>query len=387
MVVDERHDHSFRVPRPDLSETLGTPQRLHRLPPRRRRRAGRRRRVDRWYGAARRAALALRRCAVTRDATARPDAARAARARGRAIPACRRSPAPRRSSCSPRISGRRSCPRCASSLRDPDPLVRRAAAETGRRARSGRARGAGGPAARDPMRTVRLSALGSLLDVPASGLSAAQRADLARVVAEYRTAQASNADRAEARVNLGMLERPARQPRRRAQRPSTPPIRLQPRVRAGLRQPRRAAAAVGRRDRGGGDAAPRRRRTSPRPPSCTTPSASRWSARSASRRRCPSSRARRRARAGHAALRLRLRHRPARQRPAAARHPGAEGTAQRRPGSPEVLTALVQYEAEAGNRDAVLVWARKLYDATGDPQVKALIEQVAGQERRVAPES
>ena len=25
MVVDKRHDHSFRIPRPDLSVTLGTP--------------------------------------------------------------------------------------------------------------------------------------------------------------------------------------------------------------------------------------------------------------------------------------------------------------------------------------------------------------------------
>ena len=32
MVVDRRHDHSFRIPRPDLSARLGTPERLQRLP-------------------------------------------------------------------------------------------------------------------------------------------------------------------------------------------------------------------------------------------------------------------------------------------------------------------------------------------------------------------
>ena len=32
MVIDQRHDHSFRIPRPDLSQTLDTAQRLQRLP-------------------------------------------------------------------------------------------------------------------------------------------------------------------------------------------------------------------------------------------------------------------------------------------------------------------------------------------------------------------
>jgi Flp pilus assembly protein TadD len=48
--------------------------------------------------------------------------------------------------------------------------------------------------------------------------------------------------------------------------------------------------------------------------------------------------------------------------------------AQRNPGVPELYAALVQYEGEAGNRAAALAWARKLYDATGDPRVAAMIE-------------
>ena len=41
MVVDPRHDHSLRIPRPDLSVKLGMPERLQQLPRARRRRNGR----------------------------------------------------------------------------------------------------------------------------------------------------------------------------------------------------------------------------------------------------------------------------------------------------------------------------------------------------------
>ncbi|MBY0280506.1 hypothetical protein K2Z84_34660, partial [Candidatus Binatia bacterium] len=56
--------------------------------------------------------------------------------------------------------------------------------------------------------------------------------------------------------------------------------------------------------------------------------------------------------------------------------------AQRSPGVPEIYAALVQYESEAGNRAAALQWAQKLYDATGDPRVGAMVESLRGASAR-----
>jgi len=56
------------------------------------------------------------------------------------------------------------------------------------------------------MRTVRLEAVSSLIDIPRHVYTPGQWATLERGVAEYRQEQALNADRAEAHVNLGTLE-------------------------------------------------------------------------------------------------------------------------------------------------------------------------------------
>jgi tetratricopeptide (TPR) repeat protein len=53
---------------------------------------------------------------------------------------------------------------------------------------------------------VRLEALGGLLDVPRASLSGEQLAVLEGAIAEYRQIQAFSLDRAEAHANLGMLE-------------------------------------------------------------------------------------------------------------------------------------------------------------------------------------
>jgi tetratricopeptide (TPR) repeat protein len=58
----------------------------------------------------------------------------------------------------------------------------------------------------DPIRSVRLEALGSVLDSPRNTLSADRRQAFDAAVGEFRRVQAFNADRADAQVNLGMLE-------------------------------------------------------------------------------------------------------------------------------------------------------------------------------------
>jgi predicted CXXCH cytochrome family protein len=202
MVIDGRRDHSFRVPRPDLSVKLGTPNACTDC------------HVDRgaawadeavaqWYGPGRRAAwhygeaLAAGRYARI---GAEPllvrvisDPAQPAIVRGSALSLLNQYLGP---------DALRTLP---SALRDPDPLVRRAAVGS-LAAMEPRARLALGlPLLRDPIRTVRLEAVSSLSEVPSDALTTEQRAVLDGALVEYRQAQAFNADRPEAHLNLGML--------------------------------------------------------------------------------------------------------------------------------------------------------------------------------------
>ena len=56
------------------------------------------------------------------------------------------------------------------------------------------------------MRTIRVEAASLLADVPLTTASAGQRAAFERAAAEYVETQRYNADRADARVNLGSFE-------------------------------------------------------------------------------------------------------------------------------------------------------------------------------------
>jgi tetratricopeptide (TPR) repeat protein len=89
---------------------------------------------------------------------------------------------------------------------DPDPMVRRAAAESLPMLDAAQQLELGMTLLADPMRTVRLEAVGSVLDIPRTAMTSAQIAALDNAVAEYRQVQTFNADRAEGQVNLGMLE-------------------------------------------------------------------------------------------------------------------------------------------------------------------------------------
>jgi tetratricopeptide (TPR) repeat protein len=93
-----------------------------------------------------------------------------------------------------------------SSLRDHDPLVRRAAAAALSSIEPRARVSLGMPLLRDPIRTVRLEAVSSLVEVPRNVYTPDQLATLDRAIAEYRQAQAFNADRAEAHLNLGTLD-------------------------------------------------------------------------------------------------------------------------------------------------------------------------------------
>jgi tetratricopeptide (TPR) repeat protein len=203
MVVDGRRDHSFRIPRPDLSPALGAPDACtdcHRD----RSPAWAAAAVARWYGPGRRRDWHYGE-ALHAGQTARADAeAQLVRAIGDStVPAIARATA---LALVPRNPGPRSREAVAASLRDADPLVRRAAASALLAEAPQRRVALGAPLLADPTRGVRFQALLALLDVPRDALTGEQRAALEAVIAEYRQAQALAADRAEAHVNLGVLE-------------------------------------------------------------------------------------------------------------------------------------------------------------------------------------
>lgn len=378
MVVDGRHDHGFRVPRPDLSVELGTPNACNDCHGKETARWASDA-VDRWYGADRKRrphfASALH-AGRTASPGARDKLARTAR--DPAVPAIARATAVELLAAH---AGPQPLPALRESLRDPDPLVRRAAAAAVAAIDPEQRAALAAPLLRDPIRSVRIEALGSLLDAPAATFSAQQQADLARVVGEYRTVQALNADRADARVNLGALD--ARLGDADAARAAfAAAIRVQPvyapayanlaelERRAGNEQAaeaalRRGIAAVPEvaelhhalglalvRQKRGTDALPALERAAtlaPRDPRY----------------------------AYVYAVALHDLGQPARALQV------LEEAQQHNPASPEILAALAQYEGEAGNRAAVLRWAGKLYDATGDPQVGAMVERLraAGEPR------
>jgi len=200
MVVDVRHDHSFRVPRPDLSVALGTPNACtdcHAKRP-----AGwAAARVAQWFPSGR---------------GGRPHYAEALHA-GRvgsadAVPRLAgvaqdsREPAIVRASAVARLAGQAGgADAVLGAASDPDPLLRLAALDAGAQLDAATRLSAFAPLLRDPLRAVRIEAGRLLADVPPAQWRAGDRTALADALAEYRAAQLVHADQPEAHVNLGVL--------------------------------------------------------------------------------------------------------------------------------------------------------------------------------------
>jgi predicted CXXCH cytochrome family protein len=203
MVVHRRHDHSFRVPRPDLSVTLGTPDTCTDCHKDRSARWSADA-VVKWYGPTRtrgpRYAQAL---SAGRQRIAGASRLLADVIADRSFPAIVRATA---------LSLLQNFPGTAPklverSVQDPDPLVRRAAVSLLIRWEPPRRWQVGGPLLTDPIRAVRLEAVNALADAASAvTLNPEQRRVFERAVTDYRETQAFNADRAEAWLNLGALE-------------------------------------------------------------------------------------------------------------------------------------------------------------------------------------
>ncbi|MGH0028467.1 MAG: HEAT repeat domain-containing protein [Myxococcota bacterium] len=201
MGVDERRDHGFRVPRPDLAARLGVPDacsgcHADRDP------AWAAARVEAWFGSARREAPHF---ATTFDAARRgaaPGSELASLARDPTRPAIVRATALQ-------WLGARPAPDTAgavfASLEDDDPLVRMAAVGAMEGMAPQDQVAALRPLLRDPVRAVRIEAARTLAPLEDRLARPDARADLRAALAEYRTSQTIDADRPEPHTNLGAL--------------------------------------------------------------------------------------------------------------------------------------------------------------------------------------
>jgi tetratricopeptide (TPR) repeat protein len=200
MVVDNRHDHSFRIPRPDLSVKLGTPNACndcHGEKPAAWAAAA----IERWHGPDRKGfqnyAMALH--AAWND---QADAAQLLAV----VAADRNAPAIARASALNELSSRvtpATLGVARTALTDPDPMVRIGALDMVQDLPLDQRWAVASPLLSDPIRGVRIRAASVLGDVPPARLTEADRARFDRAAAEFIAAQQFNADRPEARSTLG----------------------------------------------------------------------------------------------------------------------------------------------------------------------------------------
>jgi predicted CXXCH cytochrome family protein len=200
MSIDSRRDHSFRIPRPDLSVALGTPNACsacHTDKPAQWAAST----IREWYGHDSKGyqnfAQALH---AARTSAMGAEALLSALLRDEAQPAIARATA------AVELAGWLSpisLEALGTALGDVDPMVRVGALE----ALEGLALEYRWPLVypllRDPVLVVRIRAAGLLAGVSTNRLPPSQRANLERASDEYLAAQRLNADQPEAQVNLG----------------------------------------------------------------------------------------------------------------------------------------------------------------------------------------
>ena len=202
MRIDDRHDHSLRIPRPDLSPKLGTPNACN---------GCHAKKTPQWAAEAIRGWTARAPVGYqTFGEALQAGTAGAPGARGAlmtvaddpAQPAIARASALERLG---RMLSPSSLPTVTKALNDPDPVVRLAAVE---------AIGATDAATsvrylprmlNDPVRSIRIEAARALAGPTEARLAATDRDAFAKALAEYVAVQTYNADRPEGRLSLAGL--------------------------------------------------------------------------------------------------------------------------------------------------------------------------------------
>ena len=201
MVVDPRRDHSMRIPRPDLSVSLGVPNACSQC------HVGRSDQwaadtLEAWYGKGRRPGY-QRYAAVLKAAHAGEAGAGEGLA---ALVLDGSAPSIARATALQEMAGyleQGSLPAIQAGLTSPEPLMRRAAVETLQDVDAAARLQLIAPLLGDPVRGVRLAAASALSDVRAQDVAdPSLRAALERAFDEYLAAQRLNGDRAEYWVNL-----------------------------------------------------------------------------------------------------------------------------------------------------------------------------------------
>ncbi len=201
MVVDPRRDHSFRVPRPDLSVSLGTPDACtmchdDQTPEWAAERAAA------WWGAPDATPHYGEIIAAARAGDPGAESGLVALIGDPATPGIVRATAIEQL----RPSGALALQTIAAAVADDDPMVR-AAAVGGLEVLSPVPRMATvAPLLDDPVRAVRIEAARVLTTVPRTELSSSQAASFDAALGEFVDAQAAAADMPAAHLNLGVLD-------------------------------------------------------------------------------------------------------------------------------------------------------------------------------------
>jgi len=205
MVVDPRHDHSFRVPRPDLTAALGSEHARDACSDCHRDRTAEwaARAVKRFYPEGRQTRPHYA-TALHAGRTFQPGAERALLAvvKDDAQPGIVRGTAV---TLLPAFMGPDSLAALERAARDPDPLVRLGAAGAIEALPPRERVRIGVQLLWDKVRAVRVEAVTAFLDVPDAELESEARGAFDRALDEYRLAQRTSAERPESHVNLGIV--------------------------------------------------------------------------------------------------------------------------------------------------------------------------------------
>ena len=202
MVVDARHDHAFKIPRPDLSPVTGAPDactKCHTGKPASWAAA----KAAAWWGTKSREERGWSETiAAGRADPEGSTEALAGLVADRIVPAIVRATAVNLLAHDPQ----RALPSMLEALADPDPLVRDAAVQALAQAPPALRAQTLGPKTRDAVRTVRIDAGRALAGVSASQLDPRDVKSAASSLEEWRASQEAGADRPEGRLNLCSLE-------------------------------------------------------------------------------------------------------------------------------------------------------------------------------------
>jgi len=200
MVVDSRRDHSFRVPRPDLSVKLGTPNACNDCHkdknPQWANDA-----VRGWYGPKEQPPHFAETIAAGRDG--RPEAL----PKLIALATDTKQPTIIRATALDLLPqyGSQGTTAMVSALRDEDPLLRRTALRGLARLGPEPRLKAVAPLLKDPIRAVRIEAARVLTSEPRELFDGYQRADFDKALEEFKQAQMAVADQPSGHLNLGVM--------------------------------------------------------------------------------------------------------------------------------------------------------------------------------------